>query len=136
MNLGLDQLVTHPGSVNPPSATTGPRLRVLQVGKFYPPHMGGIETHLQALCGALKAEVDLRVIVSNDDRRSLDHTLDGVAIHRVATLLTAFSTPISPAMVARIRASRADVVHIHLPNPTAVLAYLASSHRGRLVITY
>jgi glycosyltransferase involved in cell wall biosynthesis len=28
------------------------------------------------------------------------------------------------------------VVHLHWPNPGAVLAYLASGHRGRLVITY
>jgi rhamnosyl/mannosyltransferase len=28
------------------------------------------------------------------------------------------------------------LVHIHVPNPAAVLAYLASGHRGPLVITY
>jgi glycosyltransferase involved in cell wall biosynthesis len=54
----------------------------------------------------------------------------------VGTLLTAFSTPICPAMASRIRSTNADLVHIHLPNPTAVLAYLNSGHRGRLVITY
>jgi rhamnosyl/mannosyltransferase len=39
-------------------------------------------------------------------------------------------------MVAQIRKSGADIIHLHLPNPTAVLAYLASGHRGRLVVTY
>ena len=39
-------------------------------------------------------------------------------------------------MISRIRDSDADIVHIHWPNPNAVLAYLASKHRGRLVITY
>lgn len=39
-------------------------------------------------------------------------------------------------MVRRIREAKADLVHIHWPNPTALLAYLASGHRGRLVFTY
>jgi rhamnosyl/mannosyltransferase len=39
-------------------------------------------------------------------------------------------------MVRGIRESGADIVHLHLPNPAAVLAYLASGHRGRLVVSY
>jgi rhamnosyl/mannosyltransferase len=39
-------------------------------------------------------------------------------------------------MVRQIRDSNADLVHIHLPNPGAILAYLASGYRGRLVFTY
>lgn len=30
----------------------------------------------------------------------------------------------------------ADIVHLHLPNPSAVMAYLASGHRGVLICTY
>jgi rhamnosyl/mannosyltransferase len=39
-------------------------------------------------------------------------------------------------MVRAISESGADIVHLHLPNPAAVLAYLASGHRGRLVVSY
>ena len=113
-----------------------PKLRVLQVGKFYPPHRGGIETHLQALCGVLRKHADLSVIVSSENRNTVEEIVDSVPVARLATLLTAFSTPISPGMVSRIRHSGADLVHIHWPNPTAVLAYLASGHRGSLVVTY
>lgn len=135
MNLELDQSVEgKAGSV--PAGQNNAKLRVLQVGKFYPPHMGGIETHLQALCGALRQHVDLRVIVSSECRNTIEETVDSVPVERLATLLTAFSTSISPGMVSRIRNSGAELVHIHLPNPTAVLAYLASGHRGRLIVTY
>jgi rhamnosyl/mannosyltransferase len=111
-------------------------LKVLHVGKFYPPHMGGIETHLQALCGELRRSVDLRVIVASDDDRLVEETIAGVRVSRVPTRLTLASTPLCPGMVRGIGRSAADIVHIHLPNPTAVLAYLASGHRGRLVVTY
>jgi rhamnosyl/mannosyltransferase len=111
-------------------------LRVLHIGKFYPPHMGGIETHLQALAGELGRFIDLRVIVSSDTRRGVEETLRGVRVVRVPTPLTLFSTPICPGMVARIRTSASDLVHIHLPNPTAVVSYLASGRRGPLICTY
>ncbi|MBV9768163.1 MAG: glycosyltransferase [Bryobacterales bacterium] len=136
MNLELDQLATDRAGLNGNSKALSPALRVLQVGKFYPPHMGGIETHLQALCGALREHADVRVIVSNDVRKTIEEVIDAVPVARLSTLLTAFSTAISPGMVSHIRNSGAELVHIHLPNPTAVLAYLASGHRGPLVITY
>jgi len=112
------------------------RLKVLQVGKFYPPHMGGIETHLRALCGELCQSLDLQVIVAADDREGGEEVLGGVRVSRIPTWVTAASTPLCPGMIAKIRSSDADIVHMHLPNPTAVLAYLASGHRGRLVVTY
>jgi rhamnosyl/mannosyltransferase len=136
MKLELDQPVEGKTAWSAPSAPNLEKLRVLHVGKFYPPHMGGIETHLQALCGALRPYADVRVIVSSEGRNTVEETVDSVPVERLATLLTAFSTSISPGMVSRIRNSGAELVHLHLPNPTAVLAYLASGHRGRLVVTY
>jgi rhamnosyl/mannosyltransferase len=133
MNLELDQPVE---AVQRTPSTAAAKLSVLHVGKFYPPHMGGIETHLQALCGALRNHADVRVIVSSEDRNTVEEMVDSVPVARLSTLITAFSTSISPGMVSRIRNSGASLVHIHLPNPAAILAYLASGHRGPLVVTY
>jgi glycosyltransferase involved in cell wall biosynthesis len=133
MNLELDQ---HVEAVQRTRSGPAAKLSVLHVGKFYPPHMGGIETHLQALCGALRNHADVRVIVSSEDRNTVEEMVDSVPVARLSTLITAFSTSISPGMVSRIRNSGAGLVHIHLPNPAAVLAYLASGHRGPLVVTY
>src|SRR4051794_25061827 len=111
-------------------------LRVLQVGKFYPPHKGGMESHLHALCGQLRGRVDVEVLVSSDTRKTTEEVLDSVKVTRAGTLFDFAAAPVCPELVRRIRESRADLVHIHWPHPTAVLAYLASGHRGRLVVTY
>ena len=115
---------------------TSRRLQVLHVGKFYPPHMGGMETHLEALCSRLRESVDLQVVVANDDRSGKEETLNGVAVTRLPTRLTLVSTPLCPEMISKIRAFRGEILHLHMPNPMAVLAYLASGYRGRLVVTY
>jgi glycosyltransferase involved in cell wall biosynthesis len=111
-------------------------LRVLHVGKFYPPHNGGMETHLRTLCGELKHVVDTRVIVANDKRETSVEQIDGVSVTRVGRALQAGASPICPQMSRLIGQSDSDIVHIHLPNPVALIAYWVSGHKGRLVITY
>jgi rhamnosyl/mannosyltransferase len=98
--------------------------------------MGGIETHLQNLCNELRDVVEVRVFVSNAGRRTVEEVVEGVRVTRVGTTATLSAAPISPGLVARIRREAADIVHLHHPNPIAVMAYLLSGHRGKLVITY
>ncbi len=112
------------------------RLRVLQLGKFYSPHKGGMETYLRVLCNSLRDQIDFKVIVSNDGRQTAKGVVDQIGVTRVGTLLKLRSACICPGMIREIRETEADIVHIHLPNPTAVLAYLISGHKGRLVIGY
>jgi glycosyltransferase involved in cell wall biosynthesis len=112
------------------------RLRVLQVGKFYPPHMGGIETHVESLCKSLRDRVDVEVAVANDTWRTTHEVVGRIKVTRVGTLAQMISAPICPGLVRRIRRSRADVVHMHLPNPPAVLALIASGYKGSVVLTY
>jgi glycosyltransferase involved in cell wall biosynthesis len=114
----------------------GSRLRVLQVGKFYAPQRGGMETHLEALCTGLLAHADVRVVVANVRRVTQEEEVDGVPVLRVGTLGSVAGATICPGMALAIRRSRADIVHLHHPNPTATLSYLASGHRGPLVVTY
>jgi glycosyltransferase involved in cell wall biosynthesis len=123
-------------AVSTKSAGAHRRFSILHVGKYYPPHMGGIETHLQTLCTELQKTHDVRVVVASDDDKTAEYIVDQVPVSRIATRLTLFSAPLCPGLIAMIRNSDADIVHIHLPNPSAVLAYLASGRRGRLVVTY
>jgi rhamnosyl/mannosyltransferase len=95
-----------------------------------------MESHLQALCGQLRAEVNVEVLVAGEGRRTVEEVLASVKVTRVGTLFDFAAAPVCPGLVRRIRESRADIVHLHWPHPTALLAYLASGHAGRLVITY
>ncbi len=113
-----------------------PQLSVLHIGKYYPPYRGGMESHLQCLSDELNGMVDLKVIVANVERRTMKAVIDGVNVTRVGKFCDIKSAPVCPGLVREIRRSKADIVHIHWPNPTAVLAYLASGHQGRLVFTY
>jgi glycosyltransferase involved in cell wall biosynthesis len=114
----------------------GSKLSILQIGKFYPPYAGGMETHLEDLSAHLRRFANVRAIVANTDRRSVTERVSGITVHRAGTVAYLAGAPISPGMVNAIRRSPAHIVHIHWPNPAAVLAYLASGHRGRLVLTY
>ena len=114
----------------------GSGLSILHIGKFYPPYAGGMETHLEDLATNLKQFANVRVIVANTEKRSVTQRMAGVTVHRAGTIGYLAGAPISPGMVAAIKRSPAHIVHIHWPNPAAVLAYAASGHRGRLVFTY
>lgn len=120
----------------PSSKSAGTRIRVLHIGKFYPPVRGGMETHLQDLCRAMSPLADIDVIVGHT-QLTTTHDFDGeIRIHRIGSLGMIASSSICPTMVGAIRNTSADIVHLHSPNPTAVLSYLASGHRGRLVVTH
>ena len=106
------------------------------IGKFYPPHMGGIETHLQTLSNELRRSLMVNVIVANKARERRQEIVDGVAVTRLANLATVRSMPLCPHLATAIRSVRSDIVHLHLPNPAALIAYLMSGRRGPLVLTW
>jgi glycosyltransferase involved in cell wall biosynthesis len=111
-------------------------MRVLQIGKFYPPHMGGIETHLETLGRELRCHADVEVIVANDKCRRAVAEIGGVGVSRMARMFTVASTPVCFGMVRAIRCSEAHIVHLHTPNPFGALAYLLSGQHAPLILTW
>ena len=112
------------------------RPRVLHIGKFYPPSRGGIESHIADQSEALLEHTDLKVIVANHGRTISRETRNGVSVTRLPTWINVAGAPICPGMIREIREFQPDIVHIHLPNPGAVLAYLASGYSGLLICNY
>jgi len=111
-------------------------MKVLQIGKFYPPRWGGMETVLKDICETTQDSIDLQVVVANEANTTVNETRDGVPVTRLASWGTWFSQPITPGIMSALRRSDADLVHLHEPNPLATTAYLASGFRGRLILHY
>jgi glycosyltransferase involved in cell wall biosynthesis len=109
---------------------------LLHVGKFYPPHRGGMEAHLRDLAVRQRDLCSVRVIVANSVRRNHMSEVEGVPVLRVASLGSVGSMPVCPGLTVAIRNSPADLVHMHMPNPGAAYAYLKSGHTGKVVLTH
>jgi glycosyltransferase involved in cell wall biosynthesis len=111
-------------------------MRVLQIGKFYPPHWGGMETALKDICESLASQVDFEVVVANSDGHRKEEVRGGIAVTRLANFKTLFSQPLTPSLFGELRRRRADIVHLHEPNPLGLAAFLASGNPARLIIHY
>jgi glycosyltransferase involved in cell wall biosynthesis len=116
----------------------GARLRVLQLGKYYYPYMGGIENHLYLLCNELKHDIDLDVIVCNTRRASTTDSVDGVKVRRCFELAKLASASICPTMPLELSRRDYDIVHFHFPHPMGVMSYQLARRPNRhaVVVTY
>ncbi len=109
---------------------------VLHVGKFYPPHMGGMEIYLQQLVVGQSTSIDVAAIVANDARHTQVEYRDGAKIVRAAAFGSVASMPIVPTLAWQIRQHDSSLIHLNTPNPGAAFALLASGHRGKLIVTH
>src|SRR5512133_1866428 len=99
-------------------------MRVLQLGKYYDPYMGGIETHLSLLCAELRTKDEVEVLVCNTGRRTERDEVRGIPVTRAGAWARALSTDFCPALVTEISRRSFDILHLHTPNPMGMLAYL------------
>jgi rhamnosyl/mannosyltransferase len=113
-------------------------VRVVQVGKYYYPYVGGIESHLYTLCHELRGDVDMDVIVSNTLPWTSRDVHEGISVTRCAAYGKLMSTSLSPGMVWELSQRDYDIVQVHLPHPVGAAAYLASKKplAHRLIVTY
>jgi rhamnosyl/mannosyltransferase len=113
-------------------------MKVLQVSKFYPPHLGGIETVARDLTTGLAAQgVQVDVLCANKRWEQVDERGDqGCRVTRAASMGLVLSTSAAPGMLQLLRARRSDydIYHVHMPDPMAALAVWWARPRGRVVL--
>lgn len=113
-------------------------MRTLQVSKFFPPVMGGIEAVAWELAEGLnRSGVVTNVLCSSQRAPGITQVSpSGYVICRAAALGRVLSTSVAPTMAWHLgrMASHADVVHVHMPDPMAAIALYLSRPRAKVVV--
>lgn len=119
-------------------------MKVLHLGKYYPPEPGGIEYVLKHLLEATSRRFENRAVVAAKSGPHREERGPGYAVFRRREIGTLFLTPIVPGLPLFLHGLRRehafDVIVLHAPNPMTLLALFASSLlrplRERLVVFY
>ncbi len=115
------------------------------VNKLYDPWIGGVESVVRDLSEELvkKDDVELQVLVSNSNFSTREEILRGVPLKRLRNWVFLifrkplfFSSPISLSLPYWMKRYSSDIVHLHLPDPVAMVAYFLARPKGKLVITW
>lgn len=114
-------------------------IRILHIGKYYPPEYGGIETVTRNLVTATNASprpFRADVFCFSRHLKSSRQAADGGTVYRVAASGHVGSTPLSIWYIVRLAflAIRYDVLHVHLPNPFALAGLLLVPKRVPIVL--
>ena len=114
-------------------------MKILQLGKFYPPHYGGIQEVMYNLTEGLNERgIKCDVLCSNMTNEYKEETINNYKVYRTASLGLAASTSISPQMIFKLREiiSGYDIIHIHHPDPMANVALLLSNHKNKKTVLH
>lgn len=109
-------------------------MRILHLGKFHPPAVGGIELFVRDLAVAQRARGDTPLLLVHHHRpwhRTCEETVDGLPVVRVATFGQLAYAPLAPSLpwhlLRLVRSFAPDLVHIHMPNTSGFAGLLLSS---------
>ena len=110
-------------------------MRILELGKFYPPERGGMETLLQIWAEGFRDQgAQVTCIVANRTPKTVVERQPGLEIHRLASHGQCFSASLCPSYPGATRRFPADIIHAHFPNPLADLAVLRAPRNVPVVV--
>jgi glycosyltransferase involved in cell wall biosynthesis len=114
----------------------GEKLNILQIFKYYSPHVGGVEKVASDIAEGLKDDCDTKVLACHEEATPQWDAVNGIVVLRAGTVGTYFSVPLAPRfpLLLRQMARTADILHFHLPYPLADVSYLLSRPKGKVVV--
>jgi rhamnosyl/mannosyltransferase len=111
-------------------------MKVLHLGKFYPPARGGMETILELICDRTSAAVRNRVLVASHNFTLKEERHGQVEVIRLPAIVKIGAVAVCPTLPFRLAAERADLIVIHEPNPMALLAYFLARPAGAVIVWF
>ena len=119
-------------------ASRGGDLRVCHLGKYYPPSSGGIESHVRTLALAQAGlGMAVEVLCVNHEPGPTVIDRDGeVTVTRLGRAHRVSKLDVCPELVPALRRIEADILHLHVPNPTMILGLVRARPTTPLVVTY
>ena len=112
-------------------------LKILHIGKYYPPFRGGVEKVTHDLVSGFRDEKHIVDVVSFNHKKgsSQEKTKSGT-VYRFQTILKLFGQPLSLKALLFIykKTKDYDLVHLHLPNPLLSMIVLLVKKQSKLIV--
>ena len=113
-------------------------MRVLHIYKdVYPPTCGGIEIAIRRIIEATRdACEEISVLICSRNRKSEFAEVEGTPVYKAGEWGRFLSAPVSPYFPYWLKRLQTDILHYHVPNPTADISHLLVRPRGKVVVHY
>ena len=112
-------------------------MKILHISKYYPPYIGGIESHVKTLATEQSKCYQVSVLAYNSTRKTMVEMEDKIRVVRLGSWGSVRSVPLCIGFFHWLNElSDVDIIHLHSPNPVAEFALSKLRLRAKLVITY
>ncbi len=114
-------------------------MKILHLGKYYPPVEGGIELFNYDLVEWFNEnKIQCNVLCVNNCNKTVIEKVKNYTVYRTSLIKMIASTPISIRYIFELKRiiNNYDILHIHFPNPLAALAILLADNRKIKVVIH
>ncbi|MEM5803722.1 MAG: glycosyltransferase, partial [Candidatus Aenigmatarchaeota archaeon] len=114
-------------------------MKILILGKYFPPFEGGIEKYVYDISRKLVQEKNcVWVIVSNTEKKYSFEKIEGINLIRVPRSIYFLRGFLTPPIINIVKKINPDIIHLNVPNPWFEINILLFCifYRKKIFITY